>query len=598
MLLAHLPAPTREYTAAEHNVKDLPAANKSLQLTSAAQKAAVPPYGSYERALYRPRRQDDYGDGGAFPEIPMPQFPLDMGRKDGAASSKTLGVTLGNDGNIKYDAILRQGQNKDKIIASEHSALVPKIDREVAERPDEDEVAKATRETRAALDRLVEGKISAAQPKTLPAGPGAPEYIKYTPSQQGPQYNSGAGQRIIRMQDMPVDPMEPPKFRHKKVPRGAGSPPVPVMHSPPRAVTAKEQQDWKVPPCISNWKNPKGYTIPLDKRLAADGRGLQEGAISDNFAKFTESLFVAEQHARQAVEMRTKVQQEMAAREKAKKDAELRNLAIRARMDRMGNPGTSAADRDAGTVPSHAGVDLPGPPDEGYPLPPPPAGGRGASKESREERAERSRRDEIREDRRRERDRERRLDERDRHGVKKSKLTRDADRDISEKIALGQANVRASGEAMYDQRLFNQDAGVASGLAADDSYNTYDKALFADRSAVNKYRPTRGADEDDDEAAGRTFKPDKGFAGADYTAAGRAAAPPTQFERDPAAEADDFGLDKLLGDMKAGSRKDKRGALDHIGGGGRMAASGGGGSYEDYAHGSSRSKVEFSRGRN
>ena len=40
-------------------------------------------------------------------------------------------------------------------------------------------------------------------------------------------------------------------------------------------VTVKEQQEWKIPPCISNWKNPRGYTIPLDKRLAADGRGLQ-----------------------------------------------------------------------------------------------------------------------------------------------------------------------------------------------------------------------------------------------------------------------------------------------------------------------------------
>ena len=68
------------------------------------------------------------------------------------------------------------------------------------ERPDDDEVAKAVKETRAALDKLVEGKILKAQPKTLPAGPGAPQYIKYTPSQQGPQYNSGAGQRIIRMQ--------------------------------------------------------------------------------------------------------------------------------------------------------------------------------------------------------------------------------------------------------------------------------------------------------------------------------------------------------------------------------------------------------------
>ena len=90
------------------------------------------------------------------------------------------------------------------------------------------------------------------------------------------------------MVEAPVDPMEPPKFKHKRVPRGPPSPPAPVMHSPPRKITVKDQNDWKIPPCISNWKNIKGYTIPLDKRLAADGRGLQEVQISDNFAKLSE----------------------------------------------------------------------------------------------------------------------------------------------------------------------------------------------------------------------------------------------------------------------------------------------------------------------
>ena len=71
---------------------------------------------------------------------------------------------------------------------------------QLAERPDPEEAEKAARATRQALDRLVDGKISAAQPKTLPQQPGAPQFIKYTPSQQGPQYNSGAAQRIIRMQ--------------------------------------------------------------------------------------------------------------------------------------------------------------------------------------------------------------------------------------------------------------------------------------------------------------------------------------------------------------------------------------------------------------
>jgi SNW domain-containing protein 1 len=115
-----------------------------------------------------------------------------------------------------------------------------------------------------ALQMVVTKKIAAAQPKSLPKQPGAPVYINYTPQQQGAQYNSGAKQRIIKMQDMPIDPMEPPKFRHKKVPRPGGSPPVPIMHSPPRAVTVKDQQDWKIPPCISNWKNPK---VQLATRL-------------------------------------------------------------------------------------------------------------------------------------------------------------------------------------------------------------------------------------------------------------------------------------------------------------------------------------------
>lgn len=25
--------------------------------------------------------------------------------------------------------------------------------------------------------------------------------------------------------------------------------------------TVKEQNDWKIPPCISNWKNPKGFFL-------------------------------------------------------------------------------------------------------------------------------------------------------------------------------------------------------------------------------------------------------------------------------------------------------------------------------------------------
>ena len=138
------------------------------------------------------------------------------------------------------------------------------------------------------------------------------------------------------MMEMPVDLLEPPKFKHKHVPKASGSPPVPVMRSPPRPMTVKDQQDWKVPPCISNWKNPKGYTIPLDKRLAADGRGLQDVQINDNFAKLSEALYVSEQKAREAVTIRSKVQKEMMMKEKERKEHELRALAQKACFERTG----------------------------------------------------------------------------------------------------------------------------------------------------------------------------------------------------------------------------------------------------------------------
>ena len=46
------------------------------------------------------------------------------------------------------------------------------------------------------------------------------------------------------------------------------------------------------------------------------------------------------------------------------------------------------------------------------------------------------------------------------------------------------------GEAMYDQRLFNQDAGGAGagGMGGEDSYNIYDKPLFADRAELFKHK--------------------------------------------------------------------------------------------------------------
>lgn len=573
-----------------------------------------------------------------------------MGRPDkrGAVKSRadqTLALTVNAEGDVNYDAIVRQGENRNRIIATGHKALVPKLDQlnSAMPKPGEEEAESTAKATAEALAARVTRKQAAVNPKSVPSAPGAAEYIKYTPASASSAHASGSSTRIIKMQEMPIDPLEPPKFRHVKVPRGPGSPPVPVMHSPPRALTAKDQQDWKIPPCVSNWKNAKGYTIPLDKRLAADGRGLQEVSINDQFAKFTEALYIAEQKARSAVETRAKMQRELLAREKERKEVELRELAMQARLDRMGGraPPASARDSDRPVdasptgeerreIPTAGQVDHPGAQDSYRPRRgrddddgdyhgrekryDRSGGDNDASsdeyRETREEREERRRRDEIREDRRRERERERRLEARDAHGYKRSKLTRDKDRDISEKIALGMAKV-TGGEAMYDQRLFNQETGLDTGLASEDAYNIYDKPLFTDRSALfrrqgGRHDESAGELRDEEIDTGK-FKPDKGFSGVDYgrgqarggdVEGGRSDG--LQFEKDPAdVEADPFGLDAFLSDVHEGRRR----PLDKIGKNGGMAAAGGGraGGYDDHASGSGRGsgrRMEFTSGDN
>lgn len=128
--------------------------------------------------------------------------------------------------------------------------------------------------------------------------------------------------------------MEPAKHQHKKIPQPPGSPPPPVMHSPPRKLTAKDQEDWKIPPCVSNWKNKKGYTIPLDKRIQADGRRLQEVYINDKFAALSESLSIAERSAREEVRLRNDELRQKKIQQDEAKEEQLRQLAAKARQER------------------------------------------------------------------------------------------------------------------------------------------------------------------------------------------------------------------------------------------------------------------------
>ncbi|KTW29760.1 hypothetical protein T552_00967 [Pneumocystis carinii B80] len=505
--------------------------------------AKIPPYG--QRKGWIPKRMEDFEDGGAFPEILVAQYPLQMGLKKMTAGA-ALAIQVDAEGNIRYDAIARQGHDPDRIVHSSFKSLIPLRQRadigEISlERPSIEEVEATTERTRRALEKIITGQIAASKPKTIQTQEKhEPTFVRYTPcNQMGETADVVHRQRIIKMVEMPQDPMEPLKFRHKKIPRGPPSPPAPVMHSPPRKLTAKEQQEWVIPPSISNWKNAKGYTIPLDKRLIADGRGMMDVQINDNFSKLSEALYAADRHAREEVRKRAQLQHKIAQKEKDAKKEHLQELARKVREERH-----MSQQKD----PSNASEATQSDEDEN----------------SEDERAAKER-ENLRRERRRDVERQMRMS---RMGAEQrlKVMAREQNRDISEKIALGLAKPTLSKDSLFDNRLFNQTAGLDSGFKDDDTYNIYDKPLFATAAAVQSiYRPkANDIDENPDEELNRVTRESRfevlgkathGFKGADLAEPRDG---PVQFEK----EADPFGIDAFIASAAANAYAKRNLGLD------------------------------------
>ncbi|KAK9894155.1 hypothetical protein P389DRAFT_163221 [Cystobasidium minutum MCA 4210] len=562
-----LPAPVHveesaPSTSSKKQERELTA--KSAQLSLVSQRSKAPPYGS--RKGWMPTKQEDYGDGGAYPECHRAQYPLELGRKR-TTNSNTLPLQVNEDGKIRYEAIAQQGHREGRHVQASFKALVPLAKRTDVknaemERPSEDEVANTTARTQAALQKLLNGKIKAANPKNVPSSVANTNYVRYTP-------NDDSKQRLIKMVDVVEDPLEPPRFKAKKIPRGPPSPPAPIMRSPPRKVTAQDQKDWMIPPCVSNWKNNKGYTIPLDKRLAADGRGLQDVHINDRFAQFSESLYVADRHAREEVRQRAQLQQRIAEKQKEDKEEHLRLLAQRARDERAGivAPSTSGGASRLSGAPGGATVSY-GTDDEesdGGEVAPRRSGERGDTPEERRAAKER---DLMRRERRQERERELRMSNMGTE-TRARVLARAQNRDISEKVALGLAKPTLSKESMLDSRLFNQEQ-LSHSFGDDDSYNLYDRPLFSGAAAAAAiYRRGQVGDDADEGLAGTaegiesSMKNDRfglgqsKFEGSDLQSVREG---PVQFEKDTPmtssnAAADPFGVNAFLDEAKKAAPK-------------------------------------------
>ena len=246
----------------------------------------------------------NFMDGGSFPEFFVPQQPHRTNCMSKELSREDTRQLLKRKERISHEA----------DSSSADSAL------ENNTRPGHKTIKASKERTMKGIDfRLGSGLKVTGSKKDLKNN--EPSYVKYS------TFDSKASTKIIRMQEVSLDPLEPSKFRHKKVPKSSNTAvPETVQHSPEREKNSGPEE-WVIPASISNWKNPKGYTIPLDKRLAADGRNLNSIQINDKFANLSEALYLAEHKARQAVEVRANIQKELLVKQKEKMESDLRNLA-------------------------------------------------------------------------------------------------------------------------------------------------------------------------------------------------------------------------------------------------------------------------------
>lgn len=145
---------------------------------------------------------------------------------------------MNDQGEIQYDALAKYGHDPKTTVHSQLKDLMPKDRREgdsSFERPTEEEEEATAQRTNEALQKIVAGlsftihfinlsflyseKTKSMKPKSA-VNISAPssQYVKYTPN--APGQNGTVQSKIIRMVEAQVDPMEPPRFKHKKVPAG------------------------------------------------------------------------------------------------------------------------------------------------------------------------------------------------------------------------------------------------------------------------------------------------------------------------------------------------------------------------------------------
>lgn len=202
-------------------------------------------------------------------------------------------MQVDGEGKVDYTAIARQGHSGDRVIHASFKDLIPLRQRAEAgdldlSRPTQEEVTATAERTKNALAALVSGAVAAQKPKNVNVGGRRdPTFVKYTPSaqmgdnskkqdrimkiverQRGMYASSGIlrnrltlsrshGAAQVQAQEDPSRTAHPSptcmfSSIHCRVLISTALICSQVMHSPPRKLTAEDQEAWR----IRKWCSP------------------------------------------------------------------------------------------------------------------------------------------------------------------------------------------------------------------------------------------------------------------------------------------------------------------------------------------------------
>ncbi|CAH6720106.1 pre-mRNA-processing protein 45 [[Candida] jaroonii] len=240
-------------------------------------------------------------------------------------STKTISkYYLNDDGTLNYNLTISSANNDRKFHSSYDDTIplkkkFPNLKHSFPKyhltNSSDDSVKTCIEDTKAIINKILQEKMGNGEEVDE-------DVIKYETN----NVEERGRERTIQIKQKSIDPMLPPKHKLRKNKRQETSPPPPILKTSDVKATKEDQDKWKIPSLVSNWKNDKGFIISLDKRVMTTNK--PDASINiEKLSNLSSALDQADKQAREDIKSRNEERKKLADDQQRQKDLKLQELA-------------------------------------------------------------------------------------------------------------------------------------------------------------------------------------------------------------------------------------------------------------------------------